>query len=1499
MYASDDASFISHMETADTIQSESRVIAEWNMNVPGNIKEVGNYRNRLSDVDYPLMPQSWTENDQYTDGATDADTTIYTPLVNDEGPIAFTEKNKKMELLYSLDDCVKYNRPRSGINKPLYLGYTSSDSLTAQYVNNYGSDIDKRPRYYMGSRYDSFKYWTSYRTEGGIEYGISDEASPYAIEDVAPYVVYENIVPTNRIVIKMQTNVGTVDQGPFRVGMDEIEDPLYGMDKATIPSVWSVQTLSETGEWNTIADLTNEDIGPDGHVQLSLGWKLPDNYRLKGEMPSFDSLPVSGKNGDTYFVEDEKTYYTYERPAWTSADPVLTWGVDEESLTNKTPVVTELVNTPEGEVTFIKGIRIVVTQMNGANQTFDLIEMSPRLVADLTSRTQTFNISRTMADLGSKTLPVGDVLVSTGTIDLNNNDGAFSHESKDSIIKDYLFSKVKFCFYETVKMQNRVVTIPLKTLYSQGFPQATGNFDSVTMQMRDAYGILESEQAPELFLQDVSLSFAVTMLLDSIGFSNYKFLRIDDEIETIIPFFFVAPGKSVADVLKDLAVSTQTAMWFDEQNDFCVSSKRFTLPEPNKRQVDMVLRGNETTLADEDVPYQLPNIINLSSDEKRVANDGSINYTERYLQREKASLEQSMHTNAWQNWVYKPSMLWEASADENLREYNTTAKTGKSYNLCAIPLETSLPKDLPKVDVNGKLINNIIDLGEAITWLSRTSGYFYANGEIIKFAGVEYIITGTGVRWLYSNDDYQDYLGSLPFGGKIYPSGRVQVYAEPYYNENGSFKEGPVKEHGRGQFGTERTEHLAGLGEFWKDDNNCGGMLMNSEILFTADHVREYPTNMTAPSINTFNEGVIEKARASKRTGIIKNQYADTYQVEKENQRFNTTRRGTVQASALVFEGPAEYTRVVENGSEVETKSVDNISYIIKYFGDTSPYRHFGTRMRVIGEIKSQSNTVQKAAGGQDYVSLQPKDASEAVKLFGGSGGIAVNINPTNNEGYFFEMVALSQDAYNRSSTNPVYNSTITVSNKNVTIRTQAEHNISAGDQFLIMGDPLVSITGQWRAEAIGAAKDTITLRIEAAQNGTYDGIKIQKLEQQAATMSNLFFYKMMEDDQGVLQPYVLWEGITEILVDDGKFTDIQRSVGQEKSSVYDLGVEYKDVNGVRRFYLYLNNRQIGSADDIYPIESPLNTMALFTRGTSKCMFNNVYALADRFSENTAAKVTDKISNVFGIDNITNTEAMRKYSMTGFIQQSYLSSIGTEHSPDYNMFFDEFGTIMRECAYLNVKYDQAYPALAATLAPVINDNKSYVTSGFVAGAYGAEFLIFNTTDTTINLDAETGNFLRIQGVAFTQDTTKSLTVDDYYGEIARLDRPKMSDDELIGNPTKYKEQYDEILASRAKYGRQEFEAVASEYIQDDAVAEDILGWIVNKTKRPRQLIGANLFGVSHMQLGDIVKVDYKVKPTDAEEIEAVANKDKHFVVYQFDYTKTTDGINTTAYLVEV
>lgn len=1485
-----DAEFQEYMAKTHTIQNQSRVIAEWNMSVPGNIKEVGNYRNR-ADGTFSNLPTSWVVDDPYTVGATDADTTITTAFTDsNDDPIVFTERKKKMELLYSLDDCTKRDRPRSGINKPLYIGYTSSDSATAQYINNYGSDIDKRPRYYMASRYDSFKYWTSYRTEGGEEYGVSQQDK--TIEDTVPYVVYNNPVPCNRIVIKMQTNVGTVDQGPFRFGNDTQSDPLFGMEKATIPSSWKIQTLSASNNWVDAASLTNADITSHGHVELSLGWKLPDDYRILGEFLRFDSLPISAAPGDAYWVVGANKFYVYERTggvgSWVEATPVQTWAVESEDFNNNTPVVTELVseNFDRGEFAYIGGIRIVVSNMLNENNTFDLIEFSPRLIADVTDRVSNFNISRTMADLGSKTLPVGDVLVSTGSIEINNNDGAFSHESTESILSGYLFNRVKFSFYESVKRPLDVTTtIPLKTLYSQGFPQATGNFDSVSIQMRDGYGFLESEQAPELFLQDISLSFAVTMLLDSIGFSNYKFLRLPGENETIIPSFFVATGRSVADVLKDLAIATQTSMWFDEKNDFCVASKNWALPSGDERPADGVLAG-DSLYTEAGALTSLANIINISSDEKKVANDGKINYTERYLQREKASLEQSMHTNRWSSWVYKPSMLWEAAAEENLRDYNTTANSGKSYNLAAIPLESDIPDNPPYVTADSRLMDNIIDFGEAITWLSRANGYFYANGEIIKFDAVEYSVSGTGVVWLTDNDEYQDYLGSLPFNGKIYPTGRVRIYAEPFYNADGSFKPGVVNQHGREQFGTDIAAHVAGLDPYWESNDFCYGMTMDSEILFTADQVRNYPIDLQTPTAVDSGPSSTIKAHASDRSSIIKNLFADTYQVEKENARFNTTRRGTVQASALVFEG----------GSD---GFVDDISYILKDFGDSAPYRHYGTRMRVIGEISANSNTKQKAVGGQEYVSLQPENPSEAVTLIGGSGGIGIMVDPEENSGYFFEMVALSQDAFNRNVTNPNYAAKLSVTNKNVTITATSETNINPGDQFLIITDTVLPVTGQWKAEGVNATKNVVSLRIEAAEDMSNVDVFIQKVDQQASTMSTLFFYKMMMNDEGVLIPYVLWEGITEILTDDGRFTDIQRFVGQEKSSVYDLGVEFKDENGVRKFFLYLNGKNIGSVSDIYPIASPPNTFAIFTRGKSRCMFNNVYAIADRFSENTAAQVAQNINSVFGAENITNTEAMRKYSMTGFIKQSYLSGIGTEASPDYSMFFEEFGTIMRECDYLNIKYDQAFPALSATLAPVINDNKSYVTSGFIAGAYGAEFLVFNATDTTINLDDETGNFLRIQGVSFTQDTTKTLSVDDYYGQIARLDRPKMSGSQLIGNPTEYKQEYEQILNSRARYGRQEFEELSSEYIQDDAVAEDMISWIVNKTFRPRQLLGVNVFGMSQIQLGDILTVDYQVNPTGATEMEAITNKDKKFVTYQVDYNKTPDGTTSTIFLVEV
>ena len=143
--------------------------------------------------------------------------------------------------------------------------------------------------------------------------------------------------------------------------------------------------------------------------------------------------------------------------------------------------------------------------------------------------------------------------------------------------------------------------------------------------------------------------------------------------------------------------------------------------------------------------------------------------------------------------------------------------------------------------------------------------------------------------------------------------------------------------------------------------------------------------------------------------------------------------------------------------------------------------------------------------------------------------------------------------------------------------------------------------------------------------------------------------------------------------------------------------------------------------------------MALFVRGSSKCMFENIYALSQNYSQNTSFVIGETLSNQFGSSSIDVNDSFRKYAMSGVVQSTYLSGISSQQPPRYNMYFEEFGSIMRECAYFDIKYDRAYPALYAQISPTFNRIKSYMVSGFQADSYGAEFLVFNSTDKAINL----------------------------------------------------------------------------------------------------------------------------------------------------------------------
>lgn len=1674
-----------HLETKHTIRANPRVYAEINLNDPTNVDTIGVYRYRPngSDATYRSLPVVWDpqdSGDHYVNAEmsyAEVGGTYEGDAIDNASEVVFREEDKYFASIYSLEDCFRQHRPRSGINKLLYLGSSGTQRKTPQFISGGKGDPSMKPRFYASSRNDHFKYWTSYKRQGSDEYGISYEKNGvYPIDDAVPFIVYRDPIPANRIVVKVQTLIGAEQSEQIIHNGELIDDPFSGVPK--VPSSWSIQALVN-GSWGTIYTFNGtEDIPWHGHIEIGYGILVPRGFEqtffYAGTLTHETFLPETAGVGAVYLIMKNQTdhgvCWIKTEEGWESFEPRYGWMPEPEGVTGQSHFVSKIVDPYMNgfdsyrEFMMIQGLRLVVDTMRTPDSTFDLIELSPRLAMEWTDRAEAFSVNKAMADLGNSALPVGKLMASTGSISLNNNDSALNTNNvfdrvtgRGSIIAGHMKSRIKFSFVENIIGVNGYdYFIPIKTLYAETNPSVNDKFTDIEITLRDLYYLFETMAAPSLFMTEVSLSRAVMSIMDHIGFSNYTFKRLPGQVDPVIPYFFIPPDRTVAEVMMELAAATQSAMYLDETNNLVVATKEYILPEAGKRPTDMVMRGN-------DKDGKLANIRAISSAERPVYNSGEITYTKRYIQRTYGSLNQAMYQPQDKTWIYAPSMVWEVSGDEKTKALNENAGAQSTFTLTAMPLRTSLSSTVPSVSA-GKIINNTMDVGESANFVARYDGYLYANGEIIRYDAVEYSVTGTGNVWITSADEYQNYMLSLPFRGKMYPTGLIRIYSRPFF-DNGVPRPGAVERHGRGQFGTKITSHMAGLSSEWTSPDSVRGVFQNAEPLFNMRESDEYQKNLRHDIPAGMSRGGINStvlARGSSRSSIIKNNLSQKFWSEAEINNMYAAKTGTLQSSALVFTGPT---------FPAEANPRDHVSYIYKSLD--SYYSNFGTRCRIIGRIESGEDKAQTPIGATTYFRVPSDNPSEQSHISGGSGGIGVNVNPNTNSGYFFEIAALTSadpSSYSVPDTETetligkvteviVYENVATVRVDQSETRVIPTLNIgdhigisgvseqdfptidgvytleSMSDQGMTLSMTIPSIPYTWGSFGViksggvdmgivqrasvdsgGIASVTFatpmslvvgnTIQVEGFDtpssvpninnsgmviltvspdsktvtfavpkiNHTYatDAVKnavVRRVKTEAAKVSNIWFYKTVADDMGgkmlswyrdqnrttihldshrfsagdlisvragqpvdgdyqvagvvgntvhlnrggssgnvatvpqqgnnnvglttpVATTYKLWSGLTNVLVDPGSFVGQYRSLAEENTTVYDLAVESSERTNGRVFYLFINNRQVATVMDTDPLLRR-SGMALFVRGQSKLMFENVYAMGENLNSRGISEQVDSshISEVFGIpDGISESEALRKYAVSGFVQSGYLSGISGSKPPHYNMYYDEFGTIMREAVYFNIKYDDAYPALYARLAPVINRIKGYTVSGFMAGAYGAEFMIFNNLDTLCALDPSTGNYLRIHGVVFTKETTKTLTVDNY---LQNLSLP-VDDRSVLRDPGIATESLNKIKASRMRYGRNDF-SVASDYIQDDGTAEKMMEWVLSKVAKPRLNVGADIFQMPIVQLGDLVTFDYR----DNKDRHVLSNPDSQFVVYNMTYSKSEGSAEMVIYTTEV
>lgn len=1451
-----------YLQESSAVETKSRVLAEWNLNIFENIEVIGNYKNRpIASNTANTLASTWIPEDEDTVdktwyGFTDYDTVVDGGFTEDvsgtETPVTFQSSNERQKSLMSLEDCFKKFRPRSGINK--LRGRDAGRYILPVYSNN----IFARPRYYPAGKNDNFKYWSSFRTKDNDTFGLSKTGDPYLIQDTAPFVVYKNSIPTNKIVMKIQTNVSKIDNGalidkespankdPFFIG----STPNY---KST-PLHWKIQKLDSENNWVDIYSATSDqftaEAGWDGYFQLSYGLTnsevlttYKENFLLVGTLSSLYGLPnVVGEQfaGQAYLVKASETdigvLYIHNGGAssttldnYTSAiTPTYGWYRSEESVTNSQLFVTELdkLTAPSYGVTtktyrefeYIHGLRVVVNRMINQRTAFDLIELSPRLAADITDITTGFSLKKYASDLGVSSLPVGQLLVSTGSLSIIDHKQVFNSNNKDSVVNTYIGDALQFSFvdknlqlkfYEVISRVKqdddtyKDYYIPLKTMYADGFPQYDDSNRNLNMNLRDFAFYLESQIAPEIFLTNASTSYIIATLLDSIGFSNYEFKRLPGEQDTVIPNFFISPNKTIMQVLQELAIATQTAMFFDEMNNLVIMSKGYLVPDSTEeRDFDIMLYGsdvlvdNAESLPNKKVASKKANILNISSESNDIYTDGKITYYNRYIQKKSNEISREKLLDKNKFLSYEQQVLWSINDKQETKTQtkNEENESVSGYALSAMALAKGLSSDIPKV-VDQVIVNNEIDFGDNIYWLARPSGYFYANGEIIKYDAIQYM-AGSEKVWITSENDYVKYFSQVSFGQKMYPTGILRIYAEPKYTSDGLLVEDTILKHGRGQFGTTITSHPATekeLDKAWKDVQTP--LVTDSQYLFKSTASATFTA-----SVKT-NKSDLAKAKMKPPTTTIKNFLGmPKYNMKTKNYEY----RESIQASALSLSGP---------NFSVKTNNGPSMNYVKKDLKNLVAYDTFGARIRLLGtpQEKKTDNT-QKLAGS--YPLYTSKNLESQVN--GESGGIGILTN-ANGEGYYYEIVALNY-----------VNST----------------NADGSNNFI---------------------------------------------RQNSIDTDTLIFYRLNLED-GILKPTVLFKTFQNILVDSGKFAakvkGLQDSV---EDSIYDIALKVNKINNKDwRISVYFNGKLLTTVQDKSPVTSRISqNISLFTRGSSQVMFNDVYAIKTMTKKPAAIEVSAS-SEIFN-GNKTSNLSYSKYSLSPLVATGFLSNLSPSQVPENNIYYEEFGTIMRECAYLDVKFDKVYPALRSKIPPQVASVAQYLVTGYSSTPYRAEFLVFNTSDFAVGLGdgQDYSTILNIVGVGYTEEVARELTVDGFYNK--RSDFSTNSD----YSSQLYKNRYADIKNSRLSYGNKAF-TIESPYIQSEETATELMEYIINKVSRPRKAVATQVFGMPIIQLGDLVKFSY-----DTNLILPNTVTENNFVVYGIEQDVSETGPSTTLYLSEV
>jgi hypothetical protein len=1239
-------------KSADSIQSDHLVIAEWNMNKYSVLEKIGLYKLYGSETIYSAESSN---------------------IIDGNNRIVFdgnqTKKDPKSEYFSQLASVFKPNRPDPGI---VYIqkfdGLEYSPSILNIRVSNLST---ASARFYPVSEDKPFDYFNSAKVLGidpiaGVDRKMIGVTNYWGtISDVNPFAVYEEDVICNKIVIKVQNHV-------------------------SIPSAFSVDILV-SGSWIQIYDV------PSSSAVLN------------------NPNAVASSSDD--FKSGKLELYLQSNGTWSKTISRLT---DFDELISNSPT----------QFKRIKGVRfrlhsmVNVYQRNSKKASLELIEISPRLEADVTNYVESFNINSSIGDSTNFGLPVGTVVSGAGGVTLSNEEGQFLFASILSTSK-MLNEDVKFTFYQKVYVpeENETFNIPLGVMYSNQW-----NIEedySVSVNLEDGMKYLRQLSCPDFMISSyAALSAIILMILDNVGVTGLEFKKSSDSIQndkedTVIKNFFCKKEQTVAEVFEQLAVSTQCSMFYDVAGKLNVLTKERLTQNANiaqsvgpseqelEQKTDFWFVMDENIISsDDEYPYisgsYTANVVSLVEEKVNPITDGDITYhfygprkdplLNTLADTKKNILDQllidqfPLNSLAFSNFDYGTTIMWQPSDDNlavlgaaniikdvypyRLKDIFTTVYT--AYNE-----EDAIKQMYSSQDTASARQSLIIymDPNEGFT-IPDYEGYVLIDSEYIKYKGKLFYVASTagvyGPQIIFTEEEFFELKAKIKKGDSISFRGLVvEVKFRITGKSNDKYLYRVIGD-GRGKFSSSPARHYSVVEE-------SDGIEPEDRFKLTLGESANSntPGNLEATTKFNFAEKIKYKS-AKKLLGTLPKDTLDTYLGFLKISGPTAPQKDRDALESIISASSSK--RIVDKLNDINDQTDNDVP------GDFDDFIYLEGEKNIYGQKITLPFAPNVISTRMRLYSPRKKinDNQEIMSTNSSIAGIGFGIN-SNNEGYFLEV------------------------------------------------------------ESAGSGKEYLA---------------------NEAFLNNLRFYKisLKKDKDGKIKytPNELLKASV------GGFTvfdtsgQVIKTDNQVLDAVFELEIRIKQYQNAMKYTIYYGDHKIGSYTESIGDAVGINSqnVCMFVRNDSQAIYEYIMAAAKPFQ--------DDVGSYF-----RGEKEFEKRLEQGIIPVNK-SFLFKDDKNDALFYYNDFARLARQVREYDVRFST--PALTSALLDISNVNPQYLIKKYNPTPFGAKLVVANISGGAVTLGADRSLPLYIVGIALEELSTGVVTAKEMY-EKTEEDKLRQTDRE--------------------------------------------------------------------------------------------------------------------------